>query len=783
MPIHDTRLVCFIFLLMFQSSTQADETYSHHISSRSASSLLTYPSQNNRSELYSTWSQWSTCSRTCGIGVSTRTRSCERRSLRSVGSNFPLCPGETVEHKICKLKECPLGSIDFRAYQCAQYNNRIIAGKLVSSWTPSNGGQNPCELRCQGKSEKLVYGFGKVADGTSCSSSSRMAVCLDGRCLNVGCDERLGSEVTMDMCGVCGGRDSTCIHYKDVYAGQPALSPDSREYRSEYKEVVVIPIGARNLEIRQRLGRNVLAMQDRNNGVIFNSDEDLRRLQVAHHLAGTVVTYDREGNVTEIFEAQGPTTQDLYIRVLLRDKNPGIQYEYWLLKGQNHLQRSYVMPSTTSFPKVHVLSPAPQPRLPILLPSSTSAPVHKVQPSVTGFTSPVEIKPTPVEIKPSPKSKLWNSNVLPGPKIILRKPVNASFLLMTPKSVVTPLMDQVDPPVLRPPAGNKIPENKTEVLSSPTLRPVRKFMFKPRYPAPKSSLGFYQIYRNSSNSRSDASGVLYPSKDLLPVDTQGDSGGEQVRKLPNDRTWISSTKPEAPSHKRHVPGSFDKNLHTVQTKPTKSRKGSDISENNVINYPIEENERNLRWKYTFDKNGDYYVPSSVDKEHYAPTPVTISVLPLPDTSRNHTAKNRKRKGRKHHSKSRLTRGGLCEPCQKVRDQTKHFCTSDFVIRAAVVHVEFLHGETRYELEVLQSFKNTFALLPREYVWSPDTCRCPKLRVGREYILMGRSDNNYRKNESRLLVDKSCFVRTFSPKYARRLLRLRKDQLHRCRRLS
>lgn len=776
MPIHDARLLCFIFLLMFQSSTQGNETYSHHMSSRSASSLLTYPSQNNRSELYSMWSQWSQCSRTCGFGISRRTRSCERRSLRSVNSNFPMCPGEIVEHKICKLKECPPGSMDFRAHQCSQYNNRIIAGRMVSIWTPSNGGQNPCELRCQAKSEKLVYGFGKVADGTSCSSSSQMAVCLDGRCLNVGCDERLGSEVTMDMCGVCGGRDSTCIHYKDVYTGQPALSPDSREYKSEYKEVAVIPIGARNLEVRQHLGRNVLAMQDRNNGVIFNSDEDLRRLQAAHHLAGTVVIYHREGNVTEILKAQGPTTQDLYIRVLLRDKNHGIHYEYWLLKGQTHPQRSYVVPpaTSTSPPKVLTYSPTPQPGLPKVLSSTTAAPVHRTQP-VTGF-------PSPVAVKPSPKAKEWNSNVLPGPKIILRKPVNASFLLMTPKSVVTPLMDQVDSPVLRPPAGNKTAENKTELVVSPTLLPVRKFMFKPRYQSPKSSLGFYQVYRNSSSSRNDFPDSM-SSKDLLPVDTQGDSGGEQVRKLPNDKSWISNSKPEAPSHKRTVPGFSDKDLQTVHAKAPKVRKGSVISENSVISYPIEESDRNLRWKYSFGKNGDYYSPSGVEKGHYGPTPVTISVLPLPDTSRNHTVNNRKRKGRKHHSKSRLTRGGLCEPCQKVRDQTKHFCTSDFVIRAAVAGVEFIHGETRYELEVLQSFKNTFALLPREYVWSPDTCRCPKLRVGREYILMGRSDNNYRKNESRLLVDKSCFVRTFNPKYARRLLRLRKDQLHRCRRVS
>lgn len=106
-----------------------------------------------------------------------------------------------------------------------------------------------------------------------------------------------------------------------------------------------------------------------------------------------------------------------------------------------------------------------------------------------------------------------------------------------------------------------------------------------------------------------------------------------------------------------------------------------------------------------------------------------------------------------------------------------------VIRALVTDFEFVHGETRYELDILQSFKNILPLLPKEYIWSPDTCRCPKLRTGKEYIVMGRSDNSYRKRESRLLVDRSSFVRTFNPKYVRRLLKLKREQKKKCHKFS
>ncbi|GFU36715.1 ADAMTS-like protein 5 [Trichonephila clavipes] len=205
-----------------------------------------------------------------------------------------------------ELLPCPAGSLGIRESQCSQYNNQVIAGKFIKKWIPANGGPNPCELRCEAVPEKLVYGFGKATDGTPCT----LGVCLDGRCLRVGCDDRLGSGVTLDMCGVCGGRNSNCVHYKDVYQGQASSGSAGK---SSYHEVVVIPVTARNLIIRQPLVKNILALQDRSKGIIFNREQNAIKYGGHFEIAGSPVEFLKLDDVAEELIVKGPLNQELYV--------------------------------------------------------------------------------------------------------------------------------------------------------------------------------------------------------------------------------------------------------------------------------------------------------------------------------------------------------------------------------------------------------------------------------------------------------------------------------------
>ncbi|XP_036139996.1 protein madd-4 isoform X3 [Monomorium pharaonis] len=182
---------------------------------------------------WSPWSKWSPCTRTCGGGISRQQRRCRRRS----------CKGKiwTTRYKICNPEPCEK-SDDFRAVQCAAFNNVPYSGQLLK-WYPHYDPARPCALICRGEQtlengvrrsrqevpsgektmprdstdslqfdsdETIVVQLAdKVEDGTRCYAEST-DVCIGGECMKVGCDLRVGSNKNTDACGVCGGNGSSC---------------------------------------------------------------------------------------------------------------------------------------------------------------------------------------------------------------------------------------------------------------------------------------------------------------------------------------------------------------------------------------------------------------------------------------------------------------------------------------------------------------------------------------------------------------------------------------------
>jgi hypothetical protein len=52
---------------------------------------------------WSSWSDWSTCPVTCGIGMQVRHRNCSNPYPLRYGDH---CFGDALEHKICDQKPC-----------------------------------------------------------------------------------------------------------------------------------------------------------------------------------------------------------------------------------------------------------------------------------------------------------------------------------------------------------------------------------------------------------------------------------------------------------------------------------------------------------------------------------------------------------------------------------------------------------------------------------------------------------------------------------------------------
>ncbi|XP_055947307.1 protein madd-4-like isoform X3 [Argiope bruennichi] len=170
---------------------------------------------NSRDQGWSEWSAWSSCSRSCNGGVSYQIRKCERKSG---------CEGESTKYKICNMQACP-DSQDFRAAQCSAYNPVPYRGRLYE-WLPYQDPEDPCSLTCHAKSYSFVAKLApSVKDGTRCREGS-LDMCVQGKCMQVGCDLQLGSEKKVDECGVCGGDGSSCRRLVYVW-GKTPFSPCS----------------------------------------------------------------------------------------------------------------------------------------------------------------------------------------------------------------------------------------------------------------------------------------------------------------------------------------------------------------------------------------------------------------------------------------------------------------------------------------------------------------------------------------------------------------------------
>ncbi|KYB26304.1 Papilin-like Protein [Tribolium castaneum] len=148
--------------------------------------------------VWSAWGPWTTCSRSCGGGVTQQTRHCinrpadtrfvrgQRRRRQANG-----CVGLYKRIHLCNSQNCPSGR-DFRYEQCAAFNHRLFKGKTYV-WEPFLNAPDECALNCRASGLNFYATLNKtVIDGTSCSrpltSYGRPAprgtrgVCIEGSC-------------------------------------------------------------------------------------------------------------------------------------------------------------------------------------------------------------------------------------------------------------------------------------------------------------------------------------------------------------------------------------------------------------------------------------------------------------------------------------------------------------------------------------------------------------------------------------------------------------------------
>nr|XP_025042379.1 ADAMTS-like protein 2 isoform X4 [Pelodiscus sinensis]XP_025042380.1 ADAMTS-like protein 2 isoform X4 [Pelodiscus sinensis] len=288
------------------------------------------PSEEEVTRWWGEWNSWSTCSRTCGGGVTSRERHCLRQRLHlSQGTNSTMCGGQAKHYQLCQQQPCPDNTASFKQQQCSTFNAKAF-GKHYYHWTPlypddyTSISNKPCDLQCTTRSGERQL-MARAQDGTSCKDRTYQGVCINGKCEPVGCDGSLYSSRTMDRCRVCGGDGSTCYR----------VSGSFRKGISQlgYVFITNIPAGATDiLIIERRKTENILALADESGRFFFNGNSAIDNPQ-NFRVAGTVFKYRRPSSLhadgLEYIIAQGPTNQSLNAMYYnFNGKMPHITYDY-----------------------------------------------------------------------------------------------------------------------------------------------------------------------------------------------------------------------------------------------------------------------------------------------------------------------------------------------------------------------------------------------------------------------------------------------------------------------
>ncbi|XP_034625689.1 A disintegrin and metalloproteinase with thrombospondin motifs 20 isoform X3 [Trachemys scripta elegans] len=190
------------------------------------------------------WGPYNSCSRTCGGGIKSTTRLCNRPEPRNGGK---YCVGRRMKFRSCSTDSCPKGKQDFREQQCSNFDGKHFNINGLTSavrWLPKYSGismKDRCKLFCRVSGTTSYYQLkDRVADGTPCGTETN-DICVQGLCRQAGCDHVLNSKARRDKCGICGGDNSSCKTLAGTF--------NSAHYG--YNIIVKIPMGATNIDIRQ----------------------------------------------------------------------------------------------------------------------------------------------------------------------------------------------------------------------------------------------------------------------------------------------------------------------------------------------------------------------------------------------------------------------------------------------------------------------------------------------------------------------------------------------------
>uniref|UniRef100_UPI00358E6FA8 A disintegrin and metalloproteinase with thrombospondin motifs 9-like n=1 Tax=Myxine glutinosa TaxID=7769 RepID=UPI00358E6FA8 len=274
------------------------------------------------------WAPFSACSRTCGSGIRSSMRDCNNPQPRQGGK---YCIGRHTRFRSCNTEACEQG-LGFREQQCSAYDGKhfnINGLPTNTRWVSKYSGilqKDRCKLFCRAASTTAYYQLrDRVIDGTPCDPGST-DVCVQGLCRQAGCDHVLGSKVRRDKCGVCGGDNTLCR----------TVSGTFNTVIYGYNEVVKIPAGATNIDVRQQSfsggpdDDNYLALKKSQGEFVLNGEFVVSVYKREVKVRGAVLEYSGSDNAVERINCTERIDEDIFLMVLAVGKlfGPDIRYSF-----------------------------------------------------------------------------------------------------------------------------------------------------------------------------------------------------------------------------------------------------------------------------------------------------------------------------------------------------------------------------------------------------------------------------------------------------------------------
>ncbi|KAL0973060.1 hypothetical protein UPYG_G00198360 [Umbra pygmaea] len=307
---------------------------------------------------WSMWGPWQQCSRTCGGGVEFSYRECTDPIPQDGGK---YCEGQRVQYQSCNTQACGANhGKSFREEQCEKYNRFNYMDTLgnLKQWIPKYSGvplRDRCKLFCRAKGSSEFKVFEpKVVDGTTCGPDTT-SVCVQGQCVKAGCDRKIGSNMRLDKCGVCGGNGLSCrkitgSYNKAIYG---------------YSHIVTIPAGATNIDIKQRSHRNIkhdgnyLAIKRERGGYILNGNFSVSTVEQDVPVLGALLRYSGSSTTLERIQSFRQLRESVTVQLLVtawEASPPKVKYTFFIPKDVSVMSKPKERKEIQAFgvPKWHL---------------------------------------------------------------------------------------------------------------------------------------------------------------------------------------------------------------------------------------------------------------------------------------------------------------------------------------------------------------------------------------------------------------------------------------------